>query len=346
MKLSYAPYFLEFKHPFGLSHSTRTKTDVVYAKIEKDGKVGYGEAALPPYLGETQETVIDFFKQAAPSLKNTGLLLPELISRIDTLSPGNSAAKAAIDIALHDLFGKIQDKAAHELLGLSKPAAKDTSVTIAIGALDLIPEKLKELNDFHLLKIKLGNSNDKEIISCIRQHSKKPLVVDVNQGWSDKHFALEMINWLATQNILFAEQPLPKDKYEDMAWLTNLSPIPTLADESFQRLSDLEKISQSFSGINLKLMKCTGLQEGVRIIQAAKEKKLKINIGCMSESSCGIAAAAQLMNYADWIDLDGPMLIKNDPFDGVIFKNGQLYLNVVPGTGARLKNQSLSFTEL
>ncbi len=346
MKLSYTPYFLEFKHPFGLSHSTRTKTDVVYVKLEKYDKVGYGEAALPPYLGETQESVIEFLKKAAPLLKGSGSSLEKIRAGIDKISEGNCAAKAAIDIALHDLFGKIENKPVYQLLELEKPATKETSVTVAIGELSLIPDKLKELDDFKLLKIKLGNANDKEIISCIRQHTDKPLVVDVNQGWADKHFALDMIHWLAMQNVLFVEQPLPKENYVDMAWLTENSPLSTLADESFQRLADLEKISACFSGINLKLMKCTGLYEGAKIISAAKSKGLKINIGCMSESSCGIAAAAQLMHYADWIDLDGPMLIKNDPFGGVNFKNGNLELNNAAGTGAILQNTFLSFNSL
>ncbi|HXB40595.1 MAG TPA: dipeptide epimerase [Bacteroidia bacterium] len=343
MKLSYAPYFLEFKHPFGLSHGTRTKTDVVYVKLEKDDKIGYGEAALPPYLGETQTSVTAFFKKAAPVLENTNLPLAEIIQTIDKISYGNTAAKAALDIALYDLSGKIQNKPVYELLGLEKPAPKETSVTIAIGDLSLIPGKLKELSDFKLLKIKLGNANDKEIISCIRKHTDKPLVADINQGWTDKYFALDMIHWLAEQNVLFTEQPLPKENYKDMSWLTEKSPLPILADESFQRLDDLEKISECFSGINLKLMKCAGLYEGVKIISAAKKKKLKINIGCMSESSCGIAAAAQLMHYADWVDLDGPMLIKNNAFSGINFIDGKLELNNSPGTGALLQNSGISF---
>jgi len=343
MKLSYAPYALEFKHPFGLSHSTRTKTDVVYIKLEKDGKTGYGEAALPPYFGETQDSVIRFFKQAAPVLSNSTSGLAAIISAIGEIAPGNTAAKAAIDIALHDLFGKIEGKPVYELCGLKKPLPKETSVTIALGEPALLPQKLEELADFKILKIKLGSANSKELIESIRKYSHKPLVVDVNQGWLHKNYALDIIQWLAQKNVLYVEQPLPRDNNEDTAWLVKASPLPILADESFQRLEDLDRVSNYFSGINLKLMKCTGLNEGVKIILAAKEKNLKINIGCMSESSCGIAAAAQLMHEADWIDLDGPMLIKNDPFGGVSFKNGKLELENSPGTGAILR-ADLSFT--
>ncbi|MEO8761165.1 MAG: dipeptide epimerase, partial [Bacteroidia bacterium] len=270
-------------------------------------------------------------------------LMEEIITAIDNLALNNNAAKACIDIALHDLLGKFLDKPVYKMLGLEKPQPKNTSVTISIGDLHLIPEKLQELDDYKILKIKLGNKNDKEIIECIRKHTNKPLVVDVNQGWADKQFALEMTQWLHTQNVLFVEQPLPKDNYNDMTWLTERSPITTIADESMLRFNDMDKVAACFNGINLKLMKCTGLFEAVKIINYAKQKRLKINIGCMSESSCGIAAAAQLMQHADWIDLDGPLLIKNNPFGGVTFREGKLHLNNLIGTGALL-NESINFT--
>jgi len=345
LKLSYTPYLLEFKHPFGLAHGTRTHTDVVYVKLESEGFYGYGEAALPPYLGETQSSVIDFFNKAKEILHKQHLpfSIAEILPSIDAIAPGNNAAKACIDIALHDLSGKFLNKPVYELLSLDKPPPKNTSVTISIGDLNLIPQKIQELSDFKILKVKLGGNNDKQIINCIREHTDKPMVVDVNQGWADKNVALEMIEWLNEKNVLFVEQPLAKDNYNDMTWLTAHSPIPTLADESMQRLADMDKIADCFNGINLKLMKCTGLFEAVKIIAYAKEKKLKINIGCMSESSCGIAAAAQLMAQADWIDLDGPLLIKNNPFKGINFRNGKLELNNLPGTGAELINKDLIF---
>ncbi|MGZ3861761.1 MAG: dipeptide epimerase [Bacteroidia bacterium] len=339
MKLSFAPYSLEFRHPFGIAHGTRTHTEVVYVKLESPGLCGYGEAALPPYLPETQNSVVDFFKKAEKILAGADLpfSIEEIVISLDKIAEGNTAAKAAIDIALHDLLGKFLKKPVYEILNFQQPQPKSTSVTISIGGFELIPQKIKELNEFSLLKVKLGSENDKEIISAIRKNTNKPIVVDVNQGWKDKHFALEMIQWLYTQNVLYVEQPLEKSNLTDMKWLTERSPVPILADESMQRLSDLSKIADCFNGINLKLMKCTGLYEGKKIISEAKRRSLKINIGCMSESTCGIAAAAQLMGEADWIDLDGPMLIKNNPFTGIDFTNGKLVLPAVPGTGARLE---------
>jgi L-alanine-DL-glutamate epimerase-like enolase superfamily enzyme len=348
LKLSYTPYSLQFNYPFGLAYGTRTTTEVVYVKIKCNEFIGYGEAALPPYLGETQTSVIAFLQKTDAVLKNYTLpfAIQEVITIIDKLAPNNNAAKACIDIALHDLLGKYLNKSVYNILNLEKPNPKNTSVTISIGDLNLIPEKLRELNEYHILKIKLGNKNDKQIIECIRANTNKPLVVDINQGWADKHFALDMIEWLRTQNVLFVEQPLPKENYNDMMWLTERSPITTVADESMQRFSDMAKIAACFNGINLKLMKCTGLFEAVKIIKYAQEKNLKINIGCMSESSCGIAAAAQLMQHADWIDLDGPLLIKNNPFTGIDFKEGKLQLNNSIGTGAILVDENLKFSDL
>jgi L-alanine-DL-glutamate epimerase-like enolase superfamily enzyme len=347
LKLSYTPYSLQFKHPFGLAYGTRTTTEVVYVKLESDGFTGYGEAALPPYLNETQASVIDFLKKASVLLKNYKLpfLMEEIITAIDAIAPNNNAAKACIDIALYDLLGKSVNKPVYELLGLTKPQPKNTSVTISIGQLNLIPDKLKELDEYKILKVKLGNKEDKQIIECIREHTDKALVIDVNQGWADKYVALEMIEWLSDKKVLFIEQPLAKDKHDDMAWLTERSPITTIADESMLRYNDMDKIIGCFNGINLKLMKCTGLFEAVKIINYAKEKGLKINIGCMSESSCGIAAAAQLMESADWVDLDGPLLIKNNHFDGVVFNDGKIEINNLAGTGTELINKEIGFTD-
>lgn len=341
MKLSYCPYSLEFKHPFGLAYGTRTKTDVVFIRLESDGFVGYGESSLPPYLGETHESVIAFLNKVKSFLEKQDLSSGHgnITIEIHLLAENNNAAKAGIDIALHDLYSKAQNKKVWEYLGYEKPVAKNTSVTISIGDLNLIPQKIIEVKDFNILKVKLGSENDKEIIETIRRYSDKPLVVDANQGWKDKHFALEMINWLSDKNVLFVEQPMPKENLDDMAWVTEISPLPTIADESVKVLSDAERVWGAFSGINLKLMKCTGLHEAKKIIDFCKAKNLKLNVGCMTESSCAISAAAQLTAYADWVDLDGPTLVKNNPFSGIDYKNGKVELSDLPGLGVLPKSE-------
>jgi L-alanine-DL-glutamate epimerase-like enolase superfamily enzyme len=297
--------------------------------LESDGFIGYGEASLPPYLGETHESVISFLNKAKLYLEKKDLSHKhgEITIGFHLLAEGNNAAKAGLDIAMHDLYAKSRNKPVWQYLNYKKPISKNTSVTISIGDLNLIPQKIEEVKDFNILKVKLGSENDKAIIETIRKYSDKPLVVDANQGWKDKHFALEMINWLSDKNVLFVEQPMPKENLDDMAWVTQQSPLPTMADESVKILDDAKRVEGAFSGINLKLMKCTGLHEAKRIIDFVEEKKMKLNVGCMTESSCAISAAAQLTAYADWVDLDGPTLVKNNPFSGIRYKNGKVELS-------------------
>ena len=347
VQLSYLPYSLLFKHPFGLSYGSRMSTEVIYVKLRSEEAEGYGEAALPPYVLEKTETVIGFFEKAARFFNrcSSSTSISQLMESVNRISDGNTAAKAAIDMALFDLQGKLLKQPSYRLLGLEKPVAKPTSVTISIGDFELIPNKLREWDDYSIIKVKLGTRDDQKLLETIRLHTSKPIVVDVNQGWKDKYFAREMIAWLSDKNVLFIEQPLAKDRLKDTAWLSAHSSIPILADESMQGFKDLSEIADCFGGINLKLMKCGGLLEAMKIINFAKRRHLKINIGCMSESSCGIAAAAQIMNEADWIDLDGPLLITNNPFAGVRFSSGKLNLLESDGTGAIWLNPLDSFLE-
>jgi L-alanine-DL-glutamate epimerase-like enolase superfamily enzyme len=339
VEISYCKYSLKFKHPFGLSYGTRLTTEVVFIRLECEGLYGYGEASLPPYLGETQDSVINFLRTCEPLIlsQNSSFSLADLIGRIDRVEAGNNAAKAGLDIALHDLKGKLDNKSVYELYSISKPLPKSTSATISIGDLSSISQKIEEQNNFSVLKIKLGTENDREIVETIRSYTDKKLVLDVNQGWRDKSYALEMINWLCDKNILFLEQPLPKEDLSGAEWISDRSEIPIIADEAFRRLEDLDKIKNAYHGINIKLMKCTGLYEAIKIIEAARKSNLKINLGCMTESSCAVAAAAQLLSLVDWVDLDGPLLINNDPFEGINYSSGQVQPINGSGTGVDLK---------
>jgi L-Ala-D/L-Glu epimerase len=342
MKISFAKYFLELKHAFTISYSSRKTTPIVLVRLEHEDLTGYGEAALPPYLSETQETVIEFLKGVAEKKYSD---TSKLLNGIDKISIGNTVANAAIDIALHDLAGKLQNKSCYQLYNIQKTELPFTSFTIGIDEPDVMKQKIFEAEEYKILKIKLGTNRDKEIISLIREETCKPLYVDINQGWINREYALEMSNWLAEQNVLLIEQPFNKNDLENSAWLSQRSPIPIIADESIQRLADLEKIKNSFNGINIKLMKCSGIAEAYKMILKAREFGLKIMLGCMTETSCAIFAAVQLSSLVDYADLDGNLLITNDPFEGKTIHDGRLQFPVRNGLGIELKNE-ISFQEL
>ena len=335
MKLNYQTYSLIFKHAFGVSGNTRKETPSVFVRLEENGEYGYGEACLPPYLGETTNGTIAFLELAKKKLIefNTSNNPEEILLIIHQLAQGNNAAKAAIDIALNDLLSKKAGQCFASWKGLTIKRSMPTSFTIGIDSEEKLIQKIKEANDYQILKIKAGTVNDKALISFIRQHTSKPIYVDVNQGWTNKYEALEMANWLHDQNVVILEQPMPKDMQEEMKWLTKHCPILTVADESVKRLSDLQTMNDAFGGINLKLMKCTGLNEAIEMIAFCKQTGLKILLGCMAESSCGISAMAQLMAYADFIDLDSPQLYTNDPFTGLCYEKGNLILPGGKGIG-------------
>jgi L-alanine-DL-glutamate epimerase-like enolase superfamily enzyme len=338
MTFKFTPHTLHFKHPFKIAHGTRSSTPIVITELEQDGLVGYGEACMPPYLGESHETVLAFLKKAAPLLLSADpLQIEPIMKAVDALAPGNTAAKAAIDIALHDLKGKLLNKACWKMMDLDKTGTPFTTFTLGMDTPEMLATKIKEAESYKTLKVKLNGDQDKSIIQTIRDHTDKPLAIDVNQGWKSKEAALEMIEWLACKNVLFVEQPLRKDNLEDAHWLYERSPLPLFADESVQRYTDIIRVKDCFHGINIKLMKCTGMLEAYQMILRAREYQLKVLIGCMSETSCAISAAAQFTPLADYADLDGCLLIKNDLFKGIEFINGKITLNELPGIGVSVK---------
>jgi len=333
LKLSFKPFTLELKHTFTVSVFSRTTTPIILTEIEYDGLIGYGEASMPVYLGETQESIINFLSKVDLSKYDDVFNLENILKDIDLIENGNTAAKASIDIAMHDIVGKILNQPWYKIWGIDLKNIPYTSFTIGIDDKSMIEKKVKEAGDFKILKVKLGRDNDKDIIQTIREITDVPLIVDINQGWKDKELALEMINWLKGKKVLLVEQPLPKGQIDDTAWLTEKSPLPIIADESVQRFSDIIKIKDAFSGINIKLMKCTGMHEAYKMINLAKELNLKIMLGCMTETSCGISAASHLSPLADWVDLDGALLIKNDIFKGAGVINGKIFPAASPGIG-------------
>ena len=336
MKLSYMPYELQLRHAFNLAKYSRTTTPDVQVQIELDGIVGYGEASMPPYLGESVESVCKFLSQVDLSQFSDPFRMEEILDYVDGIAPNNRAAKASIDIALHDLLGKIMGQPWYKIWGLSPEKAPCTSFTIGIDKADVVRQKVLEAEPYKVLKVKMGLDNDKELVEIIRSMTDRPICVDANQGWSDKHKALEMIEWLYDKNCLFVEQPMPKEMLDETAWLREHSNLPIIADEAFQRLGDIKRFHGVYDGINIKLMKSTGLHEAYQMVTLARALDMKIMVGCMTETSCAVTAAAQISPLVDWADLDGNLLIANDRFDGIKIVNGQVTIPDRPGIGVKL----------
>jgi L-alanine-DL-glutamate epimerase-like enolase superfamily enzyme len=333
MKLTFKPYTLELKHVFTLATSSRTTTPVMLTQIEYEGITGYGEASMPPYLGESQESASKFLSKVDISQFKDPFEMESILEYVDGVDELNPAAKASVDIALHDLVGKLIGKPWYKIWGFNKDKTPYTSFTIGIDTNEIVKQKVKEAEEYKILKIKLGRETDKEMINTIRSVTDKPITVDVNQGWKDKFFALDMINWLKDKNVIYIEQPMPKEMINEMAWLTEKSPLPTFGDESVQRIPDVVKAHGVYSGINIKLMKCTGLREAHKMLDLAKSLDMKVMLGCMTETSCAISAASQLAPETEWADLDGNLLINNDPFVGTKVVDGKITLTENSGIG-------------
>ncbi len=337
LQLNWTPYDLQMKHVFTIANSSRKTTPVVLTSLTYDGVTGYGEASLPPYLGESQASVIEFLKKVDLSGFDP-FDFEGILHYVDKITENNTAAKAAVDIALHDLAGKLMGQPWYKMLGLNLKNIPNTTYTIGIDTDEMIRTKVQEVEgQFNILKVKLGTADDKRIISTVRAATRLPIAVDVNQGWNDKHYALDMIHWLKEQGVVMVEQPLNKYNLDDNAWVTERSPLPVFGDESLQRLRDVQKLKGVFSGINIKLMKCTGIREAWNMRNLARALNMKVMLGCMTETSCAISAAAQIVAGVDFADLDGNLLIANDAFDGAVFRDGKTIPNNRPGIGVKPK---------
>lgn len=337
MQLRIFPYELQLRHTFTVSSYSRTTTPDVQVEIDYDGFTGYGEASMPPYLGQSVESVCAFLQKVDLGQFSDPFQLEDILAYVDSLSPGDSAAKAAVDIALHDLVGKLLGQPWFRIWGLDPGKAPSTSFTIGIDTPEVVREKTLECAGlYNVLKVKVGLPGDKEMIRTIRSVTDLPLVVDANQGWKDREAALDEIFWLKEQGVLMVEQPMSSARLDDNAWITERSPLPVYADEAIQRLADLPSIRGAYNGINIKLMKCTGMREAYRMASWARAEGMKVMVGCMTETSCAVSAAAQLSPLADFADLDGNLLISNDRFRGVQVKDGRLVLADRPGIGVDL----------
>ncbi len=335
MELSFVPYDAQMRHVFTIANSSRTTTPIVLTKITYDGYTGYGEAAMPPYLGETQASVIEFLKKVNLSQFSSPFLIEDIMTYVDAIAINNTAAKAAVDIALHDLVGKMIGQPWWKIWGFDPTTCPNTSFTVGLDTEEVVKEKTKEASPYKVIKVKLGRdeATDKMMINTIRSVTDTVICVDANQGWKDKHYALDMINWLNERNVNMIEQPMPKLMLDQTAWLTERSPLPIIADEACQRLTDIKKLHGAYTGINIKLMKCTGLREAREMVSLAQALDMKLMVGCMTETSCAISAGAQIAPKTQWADLDGNLLIANDCFSGMKIVDGKITLSDKPGLG-------------
>jgi L-alanine-DL-glutamate epimerase-like enolase superfamily enzyme len=338
MQLDWENFTGQMKYTFTISGSSRTSTPIVITRISWDGYTGYGEAAMPPYLGETQASCNDFLIKARTVLDkfDNPFVLDDILPAIDAVTTNNTAAKASVDIALHDLVGNIFGQPWWKIWGFDASKTPVTCYTIGYDASDdVVNDKIAEASWTKLIKVKLGmgDEQDRRMINMIRAKLDTPIVVDANQGWKDKYYALDMIEWLAGKGVKMIEQPVPKLWLDEAAWITERSPLPVMADEACQRLTDIPHLKGAYSGINIKLMKCTGMREAREMVSLAQDFRMKIMVGCMTETSVAISAAAQISPKVSWADLDGNILIANDCFDGMKLVDGKITLSDKPGLG-------------
>ena len=332
-KVSVGIYELKLRQAWGLSRGTWTTRRNAFVRIERDGLTGLGEAAPIARYNETAESAAAFVEKARPVLDRDLGEYAVRFGQVEAAGPGEHAAKAALDMAVLDWVGKRLGLPLWKLLGLGRDKVMTTTYSIGIDEVPVMQDKVREAADFSVYKIKVGTPEDRKIIEGIRAVTDKPLRVDANEGWKSREEALEMIDWMAGQGVELVEQPLPADRLEDYGWLKDRVKVPVFADESLVRPSDLPRIAPYVHGVNVKLMKCGGVQEAVRLAGLARALGLRLMIGCMIESSLGISAGAAVASLFDYADLDGNLLVSNDPFRGVRTVGDRLVLNDGPGLG-------------
>lgn len=334
MELTFEPLDLTLHTPFTIFRGTQYYAHNVVVHLGDGQTSGIGEAAPSSHYGEWQATVRAFLEALAPHIQEAETLhpstLPALLDRVAHLNP---AAKAAVDMALYDYLGKRLDTPVYSLLGLDPQQTPRTSFTIGIDPPEVMARKAAEAAQYPVLKVKVGTPHDEEILEAIRTVRPDATIrVDANQAWSPKE-AIERINALAIYDLEFVEQPVPAADLEGLGLVTSSVDIPVIADESCIVPSDVPKVAPYVDGINIKLMKCGGLYPALMMIHTARALQLQVMMGCMIESAIAITAAAHLSPLLDYADLDGNLLVDDDPYRGVTVEDGRLILPDLPGLG-------------
>lgn len=326
---------LRTKHPFVIARGGQSEHRTVWVRLtDSDGLEGWGEAAPSKFYGETADSVL-------AALKIYGAMLPDDPFKLENAEQGwaarlrgNAAARAALSAALHDLIGKRLDIPVYRLWGLDPCATPKSTFTIGLDVPERIKAKVREAEEYPILKVKLGTDQDIEILKAIREATDKEIRVDANCGWTVKR-AIRMLPVLEEFGVTVLEQPLPPQDLDGLAAVSAQAEIPVIADESCLTAVDIPPLVGKVDGINIKLAKCGGLREALRMIAVARAHGLMVMVGCMIESSLGITAAAHFTPLVDIVDLDGAALLADDPFTGARIDGGQVTLPTGPGLGVR-----------
>jgi L-alanine-DL-glutamate epimerase-like enolase superfamily enzyme len=327
--LRHRPLDLKLRHTFRIARGAADERRNVVVEIDEGGHTGLGEAAPIRRYHEDPGSAAAALDVMASRLTDTKAFAH---AAARAAVEGQRSAEAAVDMALHDLAGRRLGAPVYELLGLDPRAAPETSFTIGLAEPEVVVRKVREASAYPILKVKMGSDDDREVLTAVRDTTKSRIRVDANEGWTPQE-ALERLEWLARLGVELVEQPLPADRIEETRELRRRSPLPFYADESVHRAADIPRLAGAFDGINIKLMKCGGLAEAVRMVAVARALDMKVMLGCMIESSLGITAAAHVSPLVDTADLDGNLLIENDPFVGARVENGRLVLPDGPGLG-------------
>lgn len=325
---------LKLRHTWTTTMSSSDYRDTLHAHYTRDGVTGYGEGAP---IVRYHESAVDGQQALEPQLAFLSAANPwefqKVMSELSHKVDGNFAAKAAVDIALMDWVGKRLNVPLYRLFGLDPADAPVTTFSIGIDTPEITRQKVREAEDFPVLKIKVGLKTDEATIAAVRSVTDKPLRVDANEGWTDKEEAVRKIDWLANQGVEFVEQPMPAHMLEEMHWVHSRVHVPLIADESAVNAAAIPNLVGAFDGVNVKLDKCGGIQQAMRMINVAQSLGMKTMLGCMISSSVSVTAAAHLSPLVNYADLDGNLLIANDPFTGVLVRKGKLVLPSGPGLG-------------
>ena len=328
------PINLKLTTPFRISRGVQNTSPNVIVQITHNEYIGYGEASPAEYYGESPETVLACMSAFAGNLGDDPFLIENIMSRLDHVIRLNPAAKAAVDMALYDLVGKMLHIPVYKLLGLNPAHTPHTSFTLGIDTPDNMRKKALLARDYPIYKVKVGMKHDLDNLKAIREVSSAIIRVDANTAWTPKE-AIKMINELAAYNIEFVEQPIAAHDFAGLRLIRDNVPVPIIADESCVSIEDIPRLAECVDGVNLKLMKSYGINYLLKMIHVARAHNLRIMLGCMIESSLAITAAAHLTPLVDYADLDGNLLIDNDPYEGVKVANGKLLLPDKPGLGVQ-----------